>query len=346
MRPPRAPHRRADESGVSEIMGVTMLLAMVISTMAGVMVVMQPFMQDLTDNRDWSSGTVAATQFNDRLLVVAESPSGTGMIIHSQHVSDTIRPLRMAEIWQISADLYGDDRVNIELHSWGFQVTSLNSSATSISISGPQESEEWNLAEGMGDITTNVSMQQWIQIDVKDIDDHIIHRWIQTPLDGIQLRTPLSIGSFDVNLINGARIQQLPNQPIDVEEFPRLHHDVDLDGKMRVSIMLLDADIEGAEQSMSMSMSLDIESKGTITFFDEDARNLRISPEFTGTDNPESRYLRQWTDSYDLHRATGDSSEYFGFGPKGRVSGSEGLTLHPVDTEFHLDVVLQQVVVS
>ncbi len=344
MRRPCAPYRQADESGVSEIMGVTMLLAMVISTMAGVMVVMQPFMQDLTDNRDWSSGTVAATQFNDRLLVAAESPAGTGMVIHSQHISDTIKPLRMAEIWQISADLFGNDRVTIELSGGVFNITSLNSSAASVSITGPSISEQWDLNEGMGDIITNASMQQWIKIDVKDSNGIIIHRWIQTPLDGIQLRTPLSVGSFDVNLINGARIQQLPNQPIEVEEYPRLHHDIDLDGKMRVSIMLLDADIAGAEQSMSMS--LDIESKGAITFFDENARNLRISPEFTGVDNPESRYLRQWTDSYDLHRATGDSSDYFGFGPKGRVSGAEGMTLHPIEAAFHLDVVLQQVVIS
>ena len=68
--------------------------------------------------------------------------------------------------------------------------------------------------------------------------------------------------------------------------------------------------------------------------------------EFTGEDNPESRYLRQWTDSYDLHRATGDSSEYVGFGPNGRLSGSEGLTLHPTSSDFHLDVILQQVVVQ
>ena len=70
-----------------------MLLAMVISTMAGVVVVMQPFMEDLTDNRDWAAGSVAATQFNDRLLVAAESPPGTGIVVNSQHVSDTLKPL-------------------------------------------------------------------------------------------------------------------------------------------------------------------------------------------------------------------------------------------------------------
>ena len=49
MRPSAATWQSADERAVSEIMGVTMLLAMVISTMAGVVIVMQPFMEDLTD---------------------------------------------------------------------------------------------------------------------------------------------------------------------------------------------------------------------------------------------------------------------------------------------------------
>ena len=85
MRPPSATRHIADERAVSEIMGVTMLLAMVVSTMAGVIVVMQPFMQDLTDNRDWAAGSVAATQFNDRLMVVADLPNGTGIVVNNQH---------------------------------------------------------------------------------------------------------------------------------------------------------------------------------------------------------------------------------------------------------------------
>ena len=93
MRPSPATRQSADDRAVSEIMGVTMLLAMVVSTMAGVIVVMQPFMQDLTDNRDWAAGSVAATQFNDRLMVVAESPNGTGIVVSDQHISETIEPL-------------------------------------------------------------------------------------------------------------------------------------------------------------------------------------------------------------------------------------------------------------
>ena len=180
--------------------------------------------------------------------------------------------------------------------------------------------------------------------DVLDEDQRVVHRWIQAPLDGIQIRTPLTSGTFQVNLINGARIEQLPNQPIDVRSYPRLHHDTNLDGGLRVSFVLLDVDVEGLERNTDVS--LDVESRGAITFFDHEARNLRLMAEFTGLDNPESRYLRHWTDAYDLHRATGDSSEYVGFGPNGRLSGAEGMTIHPASSEFHLDVILQQVVVQ
>ena len=117
-----------------------------------------------------------------------------------------------------------------------------------------------------------------------------------------------------------------------------------MDGGLRVSLVLIDVDIDGIERSIGRS--LDLESRGIVSFFDDQARNLKLLPEFTGLDNPESRYLRQWTDAYDLHRATGDDSEYIGFGPNGRLSGADGVTLHPATSDFHLDVVLQQVVVQ
>ena len=321
-----------------------MLLAMVISTMAGVVVVMQPFMEDLTDNRDWSAGSVAANQFNDRILVAAESPSGTGIVVNSQHISDTIKPLRNAEVWQISADLYGEDRVSVSLENGIFNVTSLNETAVNVEIRTLTGTDSWQLVNGEGENSTNLSMQDWMVLDVTDAEDHLIHRWTQIPLDGVQLRTPLTEGTFQVSLINGARIEQLPNQPIEVQSYPRLDYERTLDGGLRVSIVLIDVEISGIERSVERS--LDVESRGALLFFDHDARNLKIVPEFTGADNPESRYLRHWTDAYDLHRATGDSAEYVGFGPNGRVSGAEGMTLYPATQGFQLDVILQQVVVQ
>ena len=344
MRPLSTTLEPVGERAVSEIMGVTMLLAMVISTMAGVMIVMQPFMQDLNDNRDWVSGSVAATQLNDRILVVAESPEGSGLVINSQHVSDTIKPLRNAEIWQISTDLFGEDRVVISLENGRFNISSLNNTAAAVEIRTPSGSESWTLNDGDGENTTNLSMQDWVILDVTDSEGDLIHRWVQIPLDGIQLRTPLTEGMFEVNLVNGARIEQLPNQPITVQSFPRLVCEQTLDGGLRVSLVMIDVEIAGGERSIGQA--LDVESRGAFVLFEHEARNLKIVPEFTGVDNPESRYLRHWTDNYDLHRATGDSSDYIGFGPDGRLSGTEGMTLYPTSQNFQLDVIVQQVVVQ
>ena len=58
------------DSGVSEILGVTMLLAMVVAIMSAVVVFLQPFVIDLNDNRAWAAGGVTAEQMNDRLAMV------------------------------------------------------------------------------------------------------------------------------------------------------------------------------------------------------------------------------------------------------------------------------------
>lgn len=344
MDPTAATLRRQDERAVSEVMGVTMLLAMVVTTMAGVVVVLQPFMEDLTDNRDWAAGSVAATQFNDRLRVVAEAPAGTGIVVTSQHLADTIRPLRQAEIWLISADLAGADRVAVRIDAGTVNVTSLNGTADEVRLTTPLGTDGWNLSGGEGENTTALSLTDWVQVDVLDAEDVVIHRWAQIPLDGIQLGTPLKQGTFEIDLINGARIEQLPGQPIDVRSFPRLHQDRTLDGGHRVSIILLDVAIIGADRQGDVS--LDLSSLGAITFFDESARNLRIETDFNGDDSPESRYLREWTDDYDIQRTTGNLDDFVGFGPSGRISGVDGMTLHPTDVTFHLDLILQQVMVE
>ena len=47
--------------------------------------------------------------------------------------------------------------------------------------------------------------------------------------------------------------------------------------------MLIDVEISGIERSVDQS--LDVESRGALLFFDHEARNLKMMPEFTGVDN-------------------------------------------------------------
>lgn len=344
MRPASGSRRRDGERAVSEIMGVSMLLAMVITTMGGVMVMMQPFMQDLNDNREWASASVAANQFNDRLLVAAEAPNGSGIMVSSAHIAEIIGPIRLSEVWQISADLVGEDRVSIDFDMNEIELTSLNGTAHEIIISTPLGIQNATIEDGNGQLTVNLVQNEWMQIDVLDIQGSVIHRWVQIPLDGVQLSTTLTEGEFNVDLINGARIEKLGNQPIDVRLYPRFGHDLTLQSQHRVSLIMLDVDMEGTGQSSDFS--LELISEGPKVFFEEEVRNLKIVTDFASQDGREAKFRHQWNGDYEFHRATGDLDEFSGFGPYGRISGVEGMTMYPTTEAIQLDVILQQVVVK
>ncbi|MDP6905787.1 MAG: hypothetical protein QF440_00020 [Candidatus Thalassarchaeaceae archaeon] len=344
MRQPSGAPKRDDEKAVSEIMGVTMLLAMVITTMAGVVVVMQPFMQDLNDNREWTSASVAANQFNDRLLIAAEAPEGSGLVVSSVHLAEIIQPVRLSEIWKISADLSGDDRVTADISSGRVSINSVNGTAAEVRITTTLGQENGSLQNGQGQLSITLDLTGWILVDVFNSEGDIIYRWIQVPLDGIRLSTPLTGGDFTIDLINGARVQQLPNKPVDIFGYPRLDHDLTLNGEYRVSLVLLDTDMVGT--GFADDASLELISEGQITFFSDEARNVRIETDFTSEDGRATKYRQEWTDDYDLHRSTGELENYVGFGPYGRISGVEGMTMHPTYATISLDVLLQQVVVK
>lgn len=335
---------RRDEDAVSEILGVTMLLAMVVSVMASVIVVMQPFLEDLTDNREWVAGSVAATQFNDRLLLAADAPEGAGLVVQSAHLANTITPLRTAETWVVSADLAGEDRATVSTASGLVNVTSINRTAASAIAIGPSGNETWNLADGEGNHTLSISTTTWFVIDLYDGSGDHIHRMVHARLDGLRLATPMSEDTFLIDLVNGARIEMLPGQAPDVRLSPRLGHDEMLDGGHRVSLILLDLDVAGdIDRSRSR---IELTSLGQETFFEESARNLKIETQFTGDDTRASKFNAHWTEEHTLHSATGDDTAYVGFGPAGRLSGIDGMTFYPTESDFHFDFILQQVEVT
>ena len=343
MRPALITRESPDLRAVSEIIGVTMLLAMVISVMAGVVLVMQPFLEDLTDNRKWVAGSVAATQFNDRVLIAADAPEGSGIVVLSSQLANSIAPLGSAETWVVSADLVGNDRVVVLSYAGTINVTSLNGTPASVEVTTAIANESWAIS-GSGEHEVNISLSDWFRIEVRDSSGEVIHRQIQAVLDGMRLSTPLKDGPFNIDLINGARVEQLPNQPLVVRAYPRLGFDEMLNGKSRVSLVLMD--IETSSTIDSALNRIEITSQGQISFFDDSARNLRIEMTFPGESTREPRYLHHWNEDFELNRVTDNLDDFVGFGPYGRLSGSEGMTIHPTDASIHLDVVMQQVVVT
>ena len=75
----------------------------------------------------------------------------------------------------------------------------------------------------------------------------------------------------------------------------------------------------------------------------EHARNLLLGMEIGGDSTVEPRYIDHWTSEHEIRIATGDLEGYTGFGPKGPLSGSEGLTFHSDPSNFQLEVLLQRV---
>ena len=61
-----------DEHGVSEVLGVIMMLAMVVSIMGGVWVFLNPYLYDFEDNTNWNKATGIADRLEDRIDVVGD----------------------------------------------------------------------------------------------------------------------------------------------------------------------------------------------------------------------------------------------------------------------------------
>ena len=210
MRPSSATWRPADERAVSEIMGVTMLLAMVISTMAGVVVVMQPFMEDLTDNRDWAAGCVAATQFNDRLLVAAESPRQQELV---WSIANMFRYTQTTAKRRNLADKCRSFRPRPdqgEFGKWTVQCDLAKRNCIHRRGSDEGRFRVWTLQDGEGENSTNLSMQDWMIVDVKDSADELRFIVGSRFTGWCPVANPLTEGTFQVNLVNGARLNSCP----------------------------------------------------------------------------------------------------------------------------------------
>ncbi len=318
-----------------------MLLAMVVMVIGGVFVLLGPFLEDIGDNREWSAGSVAATQLNDRILVAAQSPEGTGLVQQNVQLSRSMTPLRDVEAWTIQADIGGSDRTLVSLEGNFVTVSSLNKTASIVSVTDDNGTQYYNLVDGSGSFTVDDFLVGNVIIEVEDIHGTISHRFIQISLDGIRLNNELSKGNFEVDLINSGRIETLPGKSIDVRQFPRLRNDILLDGSSRVTLILLDIEIS-ASASRQMT-NVHIDSNGQVNLFNQVARNLILEFDISGDPSIAPQYMHHWTGDYELYLAGGTLDEYHDFGPHGRLSGLDGMTLYPKNKPFEFVVTLQSV---
>lgn len=317
-----------------------MLLAMVVTVIGSVFVLLAPFLEDISDNREWSSGTVAATQLNDRILIAAQTPEGSGLVQQNAQLSRSMDPLQDAEIWKIQADLGGSDRTIVTLDGELLTVTSLNSTASIVRVTDSSSTQTFTMTNNTNNFTVSGLMGNVI-IEVEDIHGTISHRFVEVTIDGIRLNNILTDGEFSVDLVNGARIEKLPNQPVAVKQFPRFNTDLLLDGTPRVSLILLDLDITATASRHMTNVHLD--SKGELELFNAEARNLIVQVDIAGDPSISPQYIQHWTGDYTLYLAGASINEYQGFGPYERISGLDGITVLPGDVPFQFVVMLQSV---
>ena len=125
----------ADERGVSEVLGVVMLLAMVITIMGGVWVFLNPYLSDFEDNTNWNSATGIADRLEDRLQVAGNAPDGTGFRNTLAIQSTSILSVQNVETWTIAADLTSTERINVRhVNDTVIGLLSANEAARSLTM--------------------------------------------------------------------------------------------------------------------------------------------------------------------------------------------------------------------
>ena len=126
----RASTARRNDSAVSEVIGVVMLLAMVVTMMGGVFLVLTPYVNDFQDNTAWNNANGIAERLDSRIDVVATASNNTGIKTTINALTSSITPVIIAEIWTMSADLTPTEQVDVNyVNQTMFSILAINESA-------------------------------------------------------------------------------------------------------------------------------------------------------------------------------------------------------------------------
>ena len=342
------PSLRRDDRAVSEVLGVVMLLAMVITIMGGVWIFLNPYLSDFEDNTNWNSAVGISERFQDRIDVAGAAPEGTG-IRHTLALQATyIRPIDKVETWTIAADLVPNEEITIQhLNQSTIGIFAVNETARSVSIDSPLGSETIAFSASHEEVAIqhNASRAHWMIITVHDEENQPIHRSLSYALSGIQITTSLGQGEHELALMNNARVEHFPNEPWRVTSYPSVGLDQLIDGEYRLSMMLSDVTINGS-LGTGNSIGMNMLSLGPMTLFTGEAYNLRFTVINELNDLITPQYHDHWLDEYNLNRASGTLDTFVGYGPYERASGADGFTIDTHGVPLYLEVDVQRVEVS
>ena len=337
-----------DERGVSEVLGVIMMLAMVISIMGGVWVFLNPYLSDFEDNTNWNKATGIADRLEDRIDVVGDSPNGTGIRHKLSMQKSLLQGVSNVELWTISADLVSTDQIIIRsISDSSMGIDSINETARKVSITTSEAYWETAITVSQSETIVNFDIitSGWKIITVYDSEDNPIHRSITYPISGLKIITSLASGEHEINIVNNARIEHFANSPWEISKYPNIQFDELASGEFRISIILTNIEVNGT-LGISSTLGIDVLSSGTLTPFSGYGYNMRftMSNEIAQVITPQ--YNELWLSEYYLNRASGTLDTYTGLVPFERSSGYDGLSVETQGIPLYLDVNIQQVVVQ
>ena len=340
------PGRRGNEDGVSEVLGVIMMLAMVVTIMGGVWVFLNPYISDFEDNTNWNAANGIADRLEDRIDVASDAPEGTGIRHNLQMRTSLLQGVSNLEHWTISADLTPYEVVNIGQYSNNsFVVTSTNETAAKVTIT-TENSEFTQLIDvNSGIVEHNMQLGEWYIITVFNENDDPIHRSVKYSLSGLRLITSLGNGEHEIYLINNARIEHFADSAWEISQFPRIEFDELATGGTRLSIVLTNVVVNGSLGNANQ-LGIDIISAGSINPFSGECFNIRYTTANSVSPVISPQYDNLWLNSYSLNRASGTLDSFVGLSPFERASGIDGISVHSLGQSVFFDVTINQVVLE
>lgn len=337
-----------DERAVSEVLGVIMMMAMVVTIMGGVWVFLNPYLVDFQDNTNWKSAVNIADRIDDRIDVAGSSPENTGIRNTYSLKSTILMPVENVEKWSISADLVSYDRIEIiNLNHTTLSILAANETARSVKIENNDSSftQSFQASHEAVIIQHNISKQHWMMITVYDEDNTPIHRQFEIVLSGLTITTSFGEGEHQIALMNNARTAKFPNEPWQLTRLPNMEIDSLASGEFRFSILLTDITL-GSSLGSSNTIAVNFESLGALTLFSGEAYNVRFVVNNYLHDVITPQYHDSWLTDYKINRASGTLDSYTGYSPYQRASGADGFTIETQDAILNLEVDLQRIEVS
>ena len=343
----RSSRKPKDDLAVSEVIGVVMLLAMVITMMGGVFVFLTPYVNDFQDNTAWSNANGIAERLDGRIDVVAGASIDTGLRTTIPSVTSSISPIIGAEAWTVAADLTADDVVTVtQLNQTSFSILAQYETANK-AIIWTQDGEET--------VTFDPSNEEIIinhALNVADTyivsvynDEKEIHRHAKITISGLMVKTKVQNGEHSIALLNDARYDKFSGETWSVTLPPDMNIEELFDGTMRASLSLQDVETVGAIPD-GRNAIFDIRSAGPITLFSGDAWNFRFTYESSLGPTITPQMSEGWLTEYNLHRASDTLDQHRGICPWLRASGSDGMTIDHGNSVIDLEIELQLVEVS